>query len=59
MMDNLIATSFLRMAPDSTSERKVNFAGDWLDVIADELLLVDGGGVKPRHDLRRNRRPGP
>jgi uncharacterized protein DUF1553/uncharacterized protein DUF1549/cytochrome c len=37
MMDNLIATGFLRMAPDSTSEREVNFADDRLDVIADEI----------------------
>src|SRR5579872_2280690 len=37
LMDNLIATGFLRMGPDSTSEREVNFADDRLDVIADEL----------------------
>src|SRR6266404_2902637 len=37
MMDNLIATAFLRMAPDSTSEREVNFADDRLDLIADEI----------------------
>jgi hypothetical protein len=35
MMDNLIATGFLRMAPDSTSEREVNFSDDRLDVVAD------------------------
>ncbi len=37
MMDNLVATAFLRMAPDSTSEREVNFADDRLDVVADEI----------------------
>ncbi len=37
MMDNLIATGFLRMGPDSTSEREVNFADDRLDVVADEI----------------------
>lgn len=37
MMNNLIATGFLRMGPDSTSEREVNFAEDRLDVIADEI----------------------
>jgi len=37
MMDNLVATGFLRMAPDSTSEREVNFADDRLDVVADEI----------------------
>ena len=37
MMDNLIATGFLRMAPDSTSEREVNFSDDRLDVVADEI----------------------
>lgn len=37
MMDNLIATGFLRMVPDSTSEREVNFADDRLDVVADAI----------------------
>jgi hypothetical protein len=37
MMDNLIATGFLRMVPDSTSEREVNFTEDRLDVVADVL----------------------
>lgn len=37
MMDNLIATGFLRMVPDSTSEREVNFADDRLDVVADVI----------------------
>ena len=37
MMDNLIATGFLRMAPDSTNEGPVNYVDDRLDVISDEL----------------------
>src|SRR5207248_5243691 len=37
MMDNLVATGFLRMVPDSTSEREVNFADDRLDVVADVI----------------------
>ena len=39
-MDNLIATGFLRMAPDSTTEREVNFVDDRVDVIADEIETV-------------------
>ena len=41
--DNLIATGFLRMAGDSTSEREVNFIEDRLDVIADELEVLTSG----------------
>jgi mono/diheme cytochrome c family protein len=40
MMDNLIATGFLRMAPDSTTEREVNFVDDRVDVVADEIETV-------------------
>jgi mono/diheme cytochrome c family protein len=40
LMDNLIATGFLRMAPDSTTEREVNFVDDRVDVIADEIETV-------------------
>ncbi len=40
VMDNLIATGFLRMAPDSTTEREVNFVDDRVDVIADEIETV-------------------
>ena len=40
IMDNLIATGFLRMAPDSTTEREVNFVDDRVDVIADEIETV-------------------
>ena len=34
---NLVATGFLRMGPDSTSEREVSFVSDRVDVIADEM----------------------
>src|SRR3984957_5276218 len=40
LMDNLIATGFLRMAPDSTTEREVNFVDDRVDVIADEIETI-------------------
>jgi hypothetical protein len=43
MMDDLIATGFLRMGPDSTSEREVNFVDDRLDVIADEIDVFSSG----------------
>ena len=35
--DNLVATGFLRMGPDSTSEREVSFISDRFEVIADEI----------------------
>lgn len=35
--ENLVATGFLRMGPDSTSEREVSFVPDRLDVIADQI----------------------
>ncbi len=40
LMDNLIATGFLAMGPDSTNEREVNFVDDRLDVIADEVDIL-------------------
>jgi len=40
LMDNLIATGFMRMAPDSTTEREVNFVDDRVDVIADEIETI-------------------
>lgn len=43
LADNLIATGFLRMAGDSTSEREVNFTEDRLDVIADEIEVLTSG----------------
>src|SRR5262249_16084452 len=40
MMDNLIATGFLRMAPDSTNEGPVNYVEERVDVIADEIEVL-------------------
>jgi hypothetical protein len=40
LMDNLIATGFLRMAPDSTNEGAVNYVDDRVDVIADEMDIL-------------------
>jgi mono/diheme cytochrome c family protein len=40
MMDNLVATGYLRMGPDSTNERDVDFAIDRLDVIGDEIDVL-------------------
>src|SRR5262249_53379783 len=37
IMDNLVATGFLRMAPDGTGYDVVNFVPDRLDVTADEI----------------------
>ncbi|PYV36368.1 MAG: hypothetical protein DMG06_30890 [Acidobacteria bacterium] len=43
IMDSLIATGFLRLGPDSTSEREVNFVEDRLDVISDEIDVFSSG----------------
>jgi mono/diheme cytochrome c family protein len=43
MMDNLIATGFLRMGPDSTNDRATNSVEDRLDVIADEMDIIGSG----------------
>jgi len=43
MMDNLVATGFLRMAPDPTVDPDANYAMDRLDVLADELDVLGGG----------------
>jgi mono/diheme cytochrome c family protein len=40
MCDNLIATGFLRMAPDPTWYNLTNFIPDRLDVIADEMDVL-------------------
>ena len=37
LMDNLIATGFLRMAPDATNQRDMNFLDDRHEVIADSI----------------------
>ena len=43
MMDNLIATGFLRAGPDSTNDKSTNSVEDRLDVIADEMDIVGSG----------------
>src|SRR5579871_1160128 len=43
LMDNLIATGFLRMVPDSTTDREVNFVDDRVDVIADDIEAISSG----------------
>ncbi len=43
MTDNLIATGFLRMGPDSTNDRSTNSVEDRLDVIADEMDIIGSG----------------
>ncbi|HEX2521471.1 MAG TPA: DUF1549 domain-containing protein, partial [Terriglobia bacterium] len=43
MMDNLIATGFLRMGPDSTYDSATNSIDDRLDVIADEMDILGSG----------------
>src|SRR5262249_42625691 len=39
IMDNLLATGFLRMAPDGTNPNELNSVAERLDVIADELEI--------------------
>jgi hypothetical protein len=41
--DNLVATGFLRMAPDPTWANPTNFIPDRLDVIADEVDILGSG----------------
>ncbi len=43
MADNLIATGFLRMGPDSTNDVSTNSVEDRLDVIADEMDIIGSG----------------
>ena len=43
LFDNLVATGFLRMAPDSTIEHNISFVDDRLDVIADEIDVLGSG----------------
>ena len=42
MVDNLIATGFLRMGPDSTGY-ELSFVEDRFDVIADEIEILGTG----------------
>jgi hypothetical protein len=43
VIEKLIATGFLRMAPDGTSANPVNRVEDRLEVISDELQILAGG----------------
>src|SRR5258708_30945715 len=43
ILDNLIATGFLRMGPDSTTDVATNSVEDRLDVIADEMDIIGSG----------------
>lgn len=40
IMDNLVATGFLRMAPDGTGSDVVNFVPERMEVIADEMQVL-------------------
>ena len=40
IMDNLVATGFLRMAPDYTGNRLTNFVSDRIQVISDEISVL-------------------
>ena len=42
IVDNLVATGFLRMAPDSTGADVVNFTPERLEVISDEIEILGG-----------------
>jgi hypothetical protein len=43
LVDNVVATGFLRMGPDSTIEHNISFSDDRLEVIADELDVLGSG----------------
>ena len=43
MVDNLIATGFLRMGIDETGSRTMNFVPERLKVISDAITVVSGG----------------
>ena len=43
MLDDIIATGFLRMGPDSTIEHNISFRDDQLEVIADEMDVLGSG----------------
>jgi hypothetical protein len=45
MLDDVIATGFLRMGPDSTIEHNISFADDRLEVIADEMDVLGSGVI--------------
>jgi hypothetical protein len=43
LADNLVATGFLRMAPDATWANITGYVGDRLEVIADEMDILGSG----------------
>ena len=45
MMDNLVATGFLRMAVDDTSNRATNFLPDRFQVVADEVQIFSSAAL--------------
>jgi mono/diheme cytochrome c family protein len=42
IMDNLVATGFLRMTPDGTGSDVVNFTPERIEVVADEMQVFGG-----------------
>lgn len=53
IFDNLVATGFLRMAPDGTTANPVNRVRDRIDVIADELDILTRGVMGLTMDCAR------
>jgi hypothetical protein len=43
MMENLIATGFLRMGPDSTLDPDANYVDERMDVVSDAMDVLGSG----------------
>src|SRR5262249_60926379 len=52
LYDNLVATGFLRMAPDPTWANITGYVPDRLDVIADEIDVLGSAGRGPSPEMR-------
>ncbi len=52
MVDNLIATGFLRMGIDQTGSRTMNFVPERLGVISDAITIVGAGLMGLTHGVR-------
>ena len=52
MYDNLVATGFLRMAPDPTWANITGFVPDRLEVIADEIDVLGSAVMGLTHEMR-------
>ncbi len=52
LADNLVATGFLRMAPDGTGSDVVNTAVERMEVIADEINVFGCGGARADDEVR-------